>query len=960
MQKVKLVSFLISLFFLRLAHAGYEPTLDWKTLESPHFYLHFVSAQDALAQQTLIAAEAIHADLVEQLNWQPKAKTHLVLTDHIDQANGYASPFPYNRSVLFVQPPAAGEMDMQDWLKSLITHEYTHVLHLDKADNVPAALRNVFGRLWVLYPNVFQPTWLQEGLATYYETDNVLRQGRGQSTLFKVKMREELRSGFKSVAEVNMASPSWPLDARYLYGYYFHQFVADVYGEEKILQLIENYSRNWFPFLLNSNASSVLNKNMNQLWAEFEAYLRKEFQLEQEPALLPSATYNGFFKQSLVRARDGSVWFSGYDGYEQPGLYQFSQGQVTKVMALNSLAKLDWHPTQGILLTQLEVHQEYNLFFDVYHFDPNSKTLTPITDGARVHDAVWEHGGETFLALKAKDGKFSLERLNKAGKTLRVLYQGNGEVIADIELSPDGQSLLATIQPLGSSRAALHLFDLTTLSWQQLLPTQFHSMHGKFIDDNNIIYSSDQYAERFALYQLNLERAESWRLSRDGGSLFEPTPISPNDHVALQYSAEGFDLVTVTQTPSNPSADAAITQHQFRPVLFSVAVDAAELDSNTPSANNSRTKSGAVEFSIYPYRASQSLSPTFWAPFAIGNDNTVEVGLQTSSMDALENHIYTFSGSIELERQLPNLLLNYQYDRYFALQANHYHDISDDDDPATSDFVEQNSQIKMSLYYPISRLRERWNFELALAFDTTREYLWYQDDLRFIREFNDPLVGIALHYDSSEYFLRAISPNDGRQVKFAIATSDLMDSNFSGSRALLDWREFIQLQREHSLAIRAVLGSAEQGGRNFRLGGDFSEPYFMRGYELVEHRFALRGYPDFSDQLSARHFRLLTTEWRFPIAHVERTWMAPPIGLEKISGNVFYERARMYGHSATVIGRFPLQDLSEQQYSSYGVELLAQLRLFYSLPVDVRFGYVIGDDPVIGQTETYISLGTSF
>ncbi|NIQ12742.1 MAG: hypothetical protein GWO08_23010, partial [Gammaproteobacteria bacterium] len=66
--------------------------------------------------------------------------------------------------------------DHAGWLETVITHEYVHTLHLDKARGFPLAAREVLGR-WPLFlpfsvfPNAFQPRWLTEGIATYYETD---------------------------------------------------------------------------------------------------------------------------------------------------------------------------------------------------------------------------------------------------------------------------------------------------------------------------------------------------------------------------------------------------------------------------------------------------------------------------------------------------------------------------------------------------------------------------------------------------------------------------------------------------------------------------------------------------------------------------------------------------------------------------------------------------------------------
>ena len=57
-----------------------------------------------------------------------------------------------------------------DWLRLVFSHEYTHIVHLEKSRGWIGGLRRVFGRAPVLYPNLFLPLWQIEGIATYEES----------------------------------------------------------------------------------------------------------------------------------------------------------------------------------------------------------------------------------------------------------------------------------------------------------------------------------------------------------------------------------------------------------------------------------------------------------------------------------------------------------------------------------------------------------------------------------------------------------------------------------------------------------------------------------------------------------------------------------------------------------------------------------------------------------------------
>ena len=79
---------------------------------------------------------------------------------------------PVNYFAIFLAPPDENELlQNREWLELVLTHEFTHIVHLDKAYGPPYSLRRLFGRLALLFPNALEPTWITEGLAVYVESD---------------------------------------------------------------------------------------------------------------------------------------------------------------------------------------------------------------------------------------------------------------------------------------------------------------------------------------------------------------------------------------------------------------------------------------------------------------------------------------------------------------------------------------------------------------------------------------------------------------------------------------------------------------------------------------------------------------------------------------------------------------------------------------------------------------------
>ena len=74
--------------------------------------------------------------------------------------------------------PSSGSVlqDYRDWVRQLVQHEYTHILHLDHVGGVPAAFNRIFGKLWI--PNGLLPSFFVEGTAVLNESEGDAASGR--------------------------------------------------------------------------------------------------------------------------------------------------------------------------------------------------------------------------------------------------------------------------------------------------------------------------------------------------------------------------------------------------------------------------------------------------------------------------------------------------------------------------------------------------------------------------------------------------------------------------------------------------------------------------------------------------------------------------------------------------------------------------------------------------------------
>ena len=268
---------LLQIIFLNSLYSAsiYDPKLKWKTIETPHFYIHFHQGEQVPAKLTANLAEEVHEKLCFFFQYYPKGKTHVILVDNSDIANGYATVFPEKCIVIFVVPPESESYigNFDNWLKTVLIHEYTHILHLDMVSGIPKIMRSIFGRapLPFCFPNLFHPMWFIEGMAVFSETKFTSR-GRGRSSDWNMLLRTAiLENKFLSIDKATGSLIAWPWgNSYYLYGNKFFEYLKERYGEEKLINLNKKGSRTLIPYFTDWIFKKIYGKTSVQLWKEWK------------------------------------------------------------------------------------------------------------------------------------------------------------------------------------------------------------------------------------------------------------------------------------------------------------------------------------------------------------------------------------------------------------------------------------------------------------------------------------------------------------------------------------------------------------------------------------------------------------------------------------------------------------------------------------------------------------------
>lgn len=150
-----------------------EPQCAWRTIETPHFVLHYPAALEAWTRDVAAHVEEERDAVGRLVGFAPPGRITVLVADPYNDSNGSAYPFLRGPAVFLwpVPPdPRDGMEGARRWARLLVVHEVAHVAHLARPTRNP--LR---GRLAALLPTnvgpigARTPRWVWEGYATFVE-----------------------------------------------------------------------------------------------------------------------------------------------------------------------------------------------------------------------------------------------------------------------------------------------------------------------------------------------------------------------------------------------------------------------------------------------------------------------------------------------------------------------------------------------------------------------------------------------------------------------------------------------------------------------------------------------------------------------------------------------------------------------------------------------------------------------
>ena len=938
---------LLLLFYLPAGYAKTDPSFSWMTLTSSHFLIHYHQGEEALAQRTVVIAEDVHARLVPRMKSQPHDRTNIVLVDALDDANGWATPLPYNLITLYITQPYGasifGASNYDDWMRMLITHEYTHIVHLDMRNGPASVLGNIFGNLY--FPNLFEPVWLIEGLAVYEETA-LTGGGRNRSPASDMVLRMAvLENNFPPMSHAANYTEKWP-DGKvpYLFGGSFTSFIAKKYGRDKLADLSIDYSGRWWPFLVNSTANRVLGSDYSELWDEWKAELANRYEADKQSvlaqglsvsrALTPNEFNKGGYENLAPSiSPDGKqIAYFVRNADEHPAIHLMNiDGSADHKLIDNvnsSSPDIAWREDgKGFYYTKIEVVRNTNLYNDIYYYDLERRKEIRLTKYLRVRDPAPSPDGSKLVFVTNRLGKTRLATMPLLPEIKIVHEQDiswlNEESEYQFEtprFSPDGQKIVVGVrQPDGYKD--IWILDSQGNKLEEL-------MHDRAIDngavwsaDGRSIYFSSDRSGIFNLYVYDLDHKQISQVSNVLGGAFMPT-LTPDGSaiVFVNYSSRGFDIHVMNNQPAISKA-AAPYQDPY-PVM--------KYDAQPVNAVQSR------------YNPLPTLYPHLWLPnFGHSAYSGTLAGLFTFGFDAVQRHSYTLSALYGPSKHRTWYDFNYLYEGWFPslqiraqdIDMTYAHLLSQQAGfMAQDDYVERSRMLDASLTFPLLELDQQHSLALGYRRKSVSRLTpmppWSGYDGAIPAQGRLVSGRVEYLFNDAKKYGYSISPENGRNIELGYEQLDKkIGSDFNLKKYSVDWHEYIDFPFEHHvLLLRGYAGKSTGdliAQRAFQLGG--VGPADM-AINVNDTHVYLRGYP--VNQYRGQKVGLATVEYRFPIKNIEWGVGNTPFFFKRVHGAVFAEAGNAWDAA------FNRKDLKR----SVGAEASLDMTLGYFLPVTVRLG----------------------
>ncbi len=584
----------VLLIFLGPAVYAQAPSADWRTVETPHFRVHYPVEYEEWSLRAAERLESIREEVSKEVGFTPPQTIDVIVTNPVALPNGIAWPLlDTPRMIFFAEPPGPDEQLglYAQWIDLLAVHETAHLVHMLRPSRNPME-RLLEKSVLPFNPITLRaPRWVLEGYATVIE-GRLTGAGRPNSTIRALILRRLAQSGrLPTYGQLNSGRRFLDMSMAYLMGSAYLEWLEQRSGPESLRSL-------WSRLTARQRRSfseaftGVFGERPDRLYGRFVAELTassmaidratvlQEGELFQEtprasgsPAVSPDGTKIAV----VIRERDEPeklvIWSTEPPDAEEK---KFEE-RLKKILArdpedvapvrakplprkaIHSLTMPDggdidaprWtRDGKSIVFSHRVPDGNGFLHWDLFRWD--FANLTRITHLADVRDADPFPDGRTAIAVRNRFGASELVSVSLTTGAVTSRTEPSIDVVrTHPRVSPDGTRVAHVAHREG--RWTLFLDDIGV--W-----VDGDAATPEWLSDHTLVVTA--FSRGFA--ELHLVRSDSYfsmPVTRTAGGAFEPAPASDGRVFFMSLTPDGYVvrvLPSVTPVPDLPAMDASL------------------------------------------------------------------------------------------------------------------------------------------------------------------------------------------------------------------------------------------------------------------------------------------------------------------------------------------------------------------------------------------------------------------
>ncbi len=925
----------------RAAAQARDPTVEWRTIDTPHFTIYYHVPLGVLARRVAVVGERAHAVLSEVMAYEADRRTYVVLSDGTDSANGSAIALPINTIRLNATAPSAMSPlgDYDDWLNLLVTHEHTHIVHLDQWSGVASFINLLLGRTYA--PNHVQPRFILEGVATWQETERTAG-GRLRSTMFDMYLRMDALEGrFFDLDQVSNSADRWPHgNVWYLYGSQFIRYVAGRFGREAIAGMAVEYGGEAIPWGINRVLSRVTGRTFVQLYDDFLAERRAHYEAQRDAVVAAGLvegerlTHHGELARLPRFLPDGRVAYWRADRRDRDRIQVFALDRPDDQSTWARVSGdpgFDAHPSQRqVIYSRLDNHLDVYRFHDLFREDLETGRVDRLTHGARARepDVSWDGRRVTYTVNEAGTTHLMVAELRDVeGTARRLLTNARFDQVFNPRFSPDGRTIAFSRWQRGGYRD-VQLLDVETGEITAVTHDRALDTGPCWSSDGRTLYFSSDRTGIANIYAFSMTSGRLHQVTNVVAGAYQPA-ISADGRtlVYVGYTSFGFDLYRLDL--SRHPRRAAPSYEDRRPA----AVADEDLWAGPSSA----------------YQPLDTLWPRSYLLDLTDNGFGPAIGVSVGATDLVGHHSWALRAVTGVTHGHMNVDATYSLRRLpLAIDARLFRVVAPRGgftlNGEETEWIEEavGGEIAVGYTLPDAFRSQR----VGLSYRGT-----YADNAAPFPTRLDPntppprypalgyrseLV-LSWSYSDVERYGYDISPSNGRALGFALSVFDpLIGSTLRGVELTWFFRQFIRMPwlQHHVLAFHytgGIAGGDLRGRGSFGIGG-FGAVTPVDGLlnGVILGGIALRGYPAFDR--SGNQYHLAQLEYRFPLFRINHGLWTLPVFLNRVYASAFVDAGDAF------FGQLDLETFR----LGVGGAILVDFTLGYLLPFTLRVGYARG------------------